>query len=218
MTINQAYELLKSIVNKEQRGYLSPAQFNLWAPIAQVEAIKTRLGNIKALNNRQVPQFGYKITEKLKMELRPLIVGPTTLALLSGAAQYPSNFWYIDSLQTTQYVPIEIIDTDEYARVKQSQIYPPTADYPVAVFYGSTIVFDPPTSQVLWTYVKYPDDPFWNHTFVSAIPVYNPTGSVDFQVDKDIHIEIVWRMAKYAGINIDMQQVTQMAMAQEATQ
>ncbi len=215
MTIDQAYRLFQSIVNKEQRGYFGPDEFNAWAIIAQIELISDRLTNVKKINERFVPQYGYKVDEKVKNELRPLITGPVALSLSSGMAAYPAYYFYIDSIQTSTYKPIKLVDTDEYTYVKDSVIFPPDPDYPVAIFYGDHIRVDPSNTQVLWTYLRYPVDPNWNFTLQSGLPVYDPTGSQDFETDRSTHTEIVWRICKYAGVNLDLSFVTQMSMMQE---
>lgn len=225
MNIDQAYRLVNSIVNKDQRGYVKPSDFNNWAIVSQIEAISDRLTNVKKLNERMVPQYGYKIDAKVKNELRELITGPVALPLTAGLADYPADYFYIDSIQTDEYIRIAVIDTDQYADVKQSLIYPPDALHPVAVFYGDKIRIDPSATAVLWTYLRYPEDPNWDYTMVSGDPVYNSTNvpgvtgkiSHNFEVDRSMHTEICWRICKYAGMNIDMTMVTQMAMAQEAS-
>lgn len=215
MTIDQAYRLILSLANKELRGYINPNLFNLWAPLAQIEAVSARIGNVKKLNERNVPMLGYKINDHVKNQLRQLLVGPVTLPVSSSVSAYPSDFWYLDSIQTTGNKPITPIDTDELARVQDSAIYPPTADYPTVTFFGSGVAIRPSTVSVLWTYLRYPLDPVWNYDLVSGKPVYNAVGSQDFEVDRDLHTEIVWRICKYAGMNIEMADVVQMGMVQE---
>jgi hypothetical protein len=223
MTIDQAYRIFQSIVNKEQRGYFGPDEFNEWAIIAQIELISDRLTNVKKINDRFVPQYGYKVNEKLKDELRRLIEGPVALSLSSGMADYPDDYFYIDSIQTSVYKPIKVVDTDEYAYVKDSVIFPPVAEYPVAIFYGDHIRIDPSNTSVLWTYLRYPVDPNWDYNLQSGLPIYNSTDvpgqtgkvSQDFETDRSTHPEIVWRICKYAGVNLDLSTVTQMAMTME---
>jgi hypothetical protein len=215
MTIDQAYQIVLSIANKEQRGYINPRLFNLWAPVAQIEAVSARIGNVKKLDQRNIPMLGYKINEHVKNQIRQLLVGPVALAVSSSVSPYPSDYWYLDSIQTTAYKPITPIDTDELARQIDSAVFPPTTEYPICTFYGSGVSIRPTTVTVLWTYLRYPVDPKWNYTLVSGLPVYSSVGSQDFEVDRDLHTEIVWRICKYAGMNIEMADVVQMAMVQE---
>lgn len=217
MTIDEAYRLLNLIVNKDQRGYIKPSSFNLWAKISQIELMSDRLNNLKKLNERQIPQYGFKVNQKSFNELRPLVVGPQPLTFISGIADYPDDYFYLDSLKTSANIDITPIDSDEYARVKKSEIYPPDVDHPVLVFYGVTLAADPSNTSVIWTYVRYPIDPFWAYNEYSGLPVFTPSGSQNFEVDASAHTEIVWRMARYAGVNIDQAMVTQMAMAMEAS-
>jgi hypothetical protein len=222
MTIDQAYQFCQKILNKDQRGYLKPSDFNLWAPIAQIETISDRLGNVNKVNDRLVPPYGYKMNRKIQNELRPLLIGPVDLIPVSGEAPYPSDYFYIDSIHLADFTPITVLDTDEYPSLKKSVIKPPTSDYPVAVFYGDHILLDP-SQTVKWSYIKYPTDPHWDYTIVSGVPVYNSTNTTgvtgvisnNFSVDTSLHLQICYRILKYAGINIDMDAVIQFAKMEE---
>jgi hypothetical protein len=80
MTINAAFEFILFIMNKEQRGSITPAQFNMLAPIAQTEVISKLLGNEHKLNERGVPMFAYKSNRKIDTILQPLMVGPELIS------------------------------------------------------------------------------------------------------------------------------------------
>ena len=222
MTIDPAYTFVQRIANKEQRGYLKPDDFNLYAPIAQIETISDRLGNVNKVNNRLVPPYGYKMNRKIQNELRPLLVGPVDLVPTSGKAPYPADYFYIDALHTASFVEVEILDTDEYPSVKSSVNHPPTEDYPVAVFWGDHILLDPAVTRKI-SYIKYPTDPHWDYTLSGTLPVYNGTNtpgvtgvvSNGFSVDRSLHLQICYRILKYAGVNIDMEGVVQFAKMEE---
>lgn len=79
MTIDKVYQFVNFVANKEQRGAFTPAQFNMLAPIAQIEFISKVLGNEQLLNGRGLPPYGFKSNRKIDTLLRPLVVGPVTI-------------------------------------------------------------------------------------------------------------------------------------------
>ena len=215
MTIDEAYRFVKYVSAKDNRGGISPTEFNLVAPICQIEAINDRLTNIKKINGRLMPQYGYKANRKIISELRLLLVGPVELTVNSQLiSNYPDDYFYPDSMHTDDYKRIEMIESDEYPDFKTSLIFPPDADHPVAVFYGDYILIDPSVSAVMFTYIKYPADPLWAYTGTTN-PVYDAGNSVDFLGDRSFHLDICRRILKYMGVNLDSQMVTEFAKLEE---
>lgn len=214
MTIDEAYRFVKFVSNKDNRGGISPTEFNLVAPICQIEAISDRLTNIKKINGRLMPQYGYKADRKIISELRLLLVGPVEMTVNSHLiSSYPADYFYPDSMHTDTYKRIEMIESDEYPDIKSSLIFPPDAEHPVAVFYGDYILVDPNVS-VMFNYVKYPPDPVWAYTG-SSTPVYDAANSVDFLGDRSFHLDICRRILKYMGVNLDAQVLTEFAKLEE---
>ena len=53
MTIDSALKFILYIINKEQRGSITPTEFNLLAPLAQLELISNLLGNEELLGHQK---------------------------------------------------------------------------------------------------------------------------------------------------------------------
>lgn len=227
MTIDTAYKFIQFVYNKDQRGNFKPADFNLLAPICQLEAISDRLGNVKKLNDRLLPQYGYKSNRRIQDQLRSILVGPIDYPVSStGYLQYPADYLMIDSLYKIDYTNIQIIDTDQYARVKQSAIIAPEDDYPIAVFHGEHIFFDPTDiGTIKMMYLKVPTEPNWDYNLFSGLPVNNSTStpgqtgkvSVNFIGDQTFHLEICRKILKYVGVNLDSDMTTQFSKFEEQT-
>lgn len=216
MSIDEAYKFCLFAAGKDFRGDLNPSNFNRLALIAQIEVISDRIGNVKNLNNRLLPRYGYKANRKITSELRLYLEGPVTLPVVNGVANYPDDYFYPDSMHTPDFKSIEMIDSDEYPAVKHSLIYPPDSEHPYAVFYGGHILIDPADTQVRFSYIKYPPAPKWAYTGTTD-PVYDAANSQDFTGDRSLHIEICRKILKYVGVHLDADMVTQFAKIEEAT-
>jgi hypothetical protein len=92
MNINEAIQLVRFILNKDQNGNITGDNFNLMAPVAQMSVLQDRLGNIKKYQpGSPVPNYGFSVSQKAREELMPLMVKPTTTAVAAGLAAYPGK-------------------------------------------------------------------------------------------------------------------------------
>ena len=48
VSVKRVYEVLKDLANKEQRGFISPAEFNSMAPVAQMVIYRKMWGEVLA--------------------------------------------------------------------------------------------------------------------------------------------------------------------------
>lgn len=213
MTINQAYLFVQFIFNKKSSGFIKPDDFNTIAPIAQMSVLNDRLGNIKKYQpGAPVPPYGFNINQKIREDLRLVMVKPTTTAVSSGVAAYPADYLYCDTI-TAGGKLIPEATRDEITWLNNSVIIPPTANYPKYVLQSDGIYVFPTTiTSIDLAYVKKPSDPFWPYTIVNGEPVYNAGGSpVNFTLGEGAHLEICANILSYIGINLSMGEITQYA-------
>ena len=59
MTIDEVYRLVQTFANKEQRGFITPSEFNLLAKQAELELYNKRLSLIKEKNPTRKSQGIY---------------------------------------------------------------------------------------------------------------------------------------------------------------
>jgi len=220
MNINDAYRLVDFIANKTvQNGFVSPDQFNNVAPIAQISVINKLLGNeTEYQSGRPIPRYGFGIDQKIMEILRPLIVTPTPLPILYGLANYPADCLYVFAIQIPgAYQPAEPVQFDEAIYLTQSQIKPPTDKYPKHYSVAAYLYVLPATLNLTGTisYVRKPFTPFWNYSIVNQAPVYNPSGSQDFELSVLGHLRICAMILQMVGINLSLDRVAAYAMELE---
>jgi hypothetical protein len=212
MLIDQVYQLVLYIINKEQRGDLPPSKFNVIAKAAQLEFMSRRIGNIQMINQRGVPQYGYESTWRIHEDLRPMIYGPMTIPINNeGNFPYPYGYIWPDAVRKTNERDIKRITEDQYANIKWSPITPPTSDYPVVIFRNPYGFIDPYSiGSFKMSFLKNPPDPIWGYTG-TTFPVFNSATSVDFLVPVTCFTELVMIVCQHAGINLGAMDVTQYA-------
>lgn len=210
MTIDQAKKFFELLFNKYQvGGYTSPSEFNLLAARAQMELYLERFGNPNkytpgTATAQQNNTISGKIEDDLKIFLTNQFINLTKKTFYAEGG-LPSDYQdYSDSrVDADNPSPIKFIDSDKLNSRLKSKIVPPTYEYPIGVMYGTNVRIYPNT--VLGfnlTYYRTPKNPIWNYTVVGGQPVYNPTGSVDFEMPDSCHNEIIIKMLSYKGISL----------------
>lgn len=215
--IDEVKQLVDFIADKNGRGYIPPAQFNLFAKMSQLEFLSSRLGNIKQLNQQGVPPFGYKSTRRIDVDLRPFLYGPETIPINSqGNWNYPYGHLWPDSFSKNDFSEITEIDEDEYPSIKHSQIIPPTADYPILIFRNPYGFIDPYSiGSFKYSYIKTPPDPVWGYDVVNDVPVYNESRSVDFTLRQISITDITVLILEKVGIYLDKPQLLQFSQMKQ---
>lgn len=216
MTIDQAYTFIQTTLNKNQQGLITPVQFNNMAPIAQLSVLNQVIGNDltgiddMGLNKAgmSLPKNGFGLNQKTQEIIRNLIVPPVSITFTGGVGTYPADGLYIFDMglpDGTEVLPIEI---DELRILNKSVIKPPTTEYPRRYQLSGNMYIVPTTiTSAFVSYVRRPLVPFWNSTIVNSAPVYNPTGSQDFELGDFLHLKVCQRMLQYFGLNLGLDDI-----------
>ena len=220
--IGLVYDYLqKDLLNKDQRGFLTPDSFNRVMPRALSEWVMKRYNN---LNLVQPNKAGWQRNLKVTDDLRFLLVNNKAVNIgADGVLTLPSDYLHLSSIyykykwvengQTkvrTKYV--DIVNDNEREAFLGSEIYMPLIEakkYVIATFYSGYLeVYPANVGQVELTYLRKPVDPVWAFTVsASGRPVYDPANSVDLEAPDDAINEIVMMALSMAGINLREDQV-----------
>lgn len=217
MLIDEVYQLVNFIADKNGRGYIAPGQFNLLAKQCQLEFLSSRLGNIKQQNERGVPPYGNKSSRRISVDVRPFVYGPEIIPINNqGNFNYPYGFMWPDAWSKLDFSEITEIDEDEYPFIKKSAVIPPTADYPVMILRNPYGFIDPYSiGSFLLTYVKYPVTPVWAFSEVNDAPVFNPSASTDFTLRDISMMDITALILEKIGLFLDKDQILQYSFAKQ---
>lgn len=96
--IDSVYSSVLSILNKSQFGYLSPADFNKYAKLAQLEIYQNYFGDYnKIINLENVRRSGTELADRAKK----LSENIETFSVTNYLSNYSDNLFYLPSLVTT---------------------------------------------------------------------------------------------------------------------
>ena len=135
---------------------------------------------------------------------------------------YANDFYKLGTVLYRDDRAVEPVQRNELAMLNMSPISKPSTYFPVFVQDGSKIIIYPQTvNKVQATYLRKPADPIWNFTLSLPVTsasyyVWNPTTSVDFELDTQEQTNIILQVLKYAGIIIKDQSIVQAAASEIA--
>ena len=225
-----------AVLNKDNNGYVTPEEFNLFAKQAQLELFEEYFYNYKnALNlqNKRLSNSGYADIPKQLAEVIDLFTKrEDNLTYSSNAFTLPDDWYTINTVFYNTTTEVERVNQNKITQLVASHLTAPTTTYPAYYLTGATdstptptspgnsmIVYpDTITTDVDVLYVRYPSDPKWTYTTVSGSPVFNQSAAdyQDFELPLSDQVELTLKILQYAGVNIREMEVAQMASKEEA--
>ena len=236
MTIDEVYKLVQVFANKEQRGFISPSDFNLLAKQAELELYNKRLSIIKQKSPTRRSQGLY--AENLSPELARQDIA-TFLTRSDMNVTIKSNPYLGVSVNvTTDYVesmfintdehhdistniPVDIVEPKDVSQILRSSLVKPSIEYPIALLgsEGGTSkvfsVFPETIKKVIAYHYRNTNTPKWSYVTVAGKPVHDSSSSNEFKISKRCHGEIVVKILEYLGVSIRESDVVQYAQASE---
>ena len=223
--INDVRNTVLSFLNKDNDGYMTPEQFNLWGKQAQLELHDECFYDLSiAINKTNALRHSSgdaDIAKRLR-EVVNIFTDPTSLAYngVTLAFDKPDNTYSLGTLVYNNTVEIEPVQGNKIYNLLASRDTAPTTTYPAysvntngIVVYPSTI-----TSNVVANRIRYPQDPKWTYTtFSGGEPLFDQSASdyQDFELPNEFFPKLVVRILSYSGISIKEDQVVNFAKNNE---
>lgn len=226
-SVNRVYSTLKGIVNKDQKGFVTPAIFNEFASVAQMNIYNRLFDQFNnALRFRRATLDAGRDLSKDKQVKEDLSVfaKKATLTKSGDVFSKPSDLGRIISMRTAatfsggsysgNQVSI-LYDQDDIDRVLSSDLSKPTSTNPVALVSSDIEIFPTDISTMVMRYYKLPqglnptsgaksvDQPkFGYSTAVAGVELYSASSSVDFELPEHYFVDLVVEVAQLIGINL----------------
>jgi hypothetical protein len=223
INVNKVYRVVLSILNKEQRGYLTPDQFNRLGRQAQLDLFEKSFydynrqltkRNIQGVNS-EYGDIADNIEEKID-----LFAESSTQSISSGSFSAPADLYRtIQLVKTDRLTEIEKIKKSEYVYLGSSKLTQPSVDFPVYYFDNQQFNVLPNTlTSCVIDYIRRPADPTWAFTVGgSGQYIYDSGNSQDFEIHESDETDLVLKILAYAGVVIKDPTVIQVAQQQETS-
>lgn len=221
MTIEEVYNFILFVINKNQLGGLPPAQFNPSINVGQNQYLSFLLGSFQQYQyGRPQARVEYGQNAIIRERLSPFIGSPMALNLDSnGFGAEPADYLAFDAMMYgADDSRIKLIQTDRKASHKKSKINPPSISPFAIKVAGGFEVVPINTTGVKLSYIKKPAQLKYAYILDgNNRPVYDPGSSVQPQWSDVDMMEIISRTLGHLGVNLQagaVQQYSQMIKTQ----
>ena len=229
INVNDVYQTVLLILNKEQRGYMTPTEFNSVATQVQLEIFEKYFDDLN--QQLRVPQADTdyadrqeNIDEKLAIfktfgNATYTTVGDLSYFELPGLDAYGSlvDFYRLGNVLYNDEKVVQRLDRHEFYYANQSKLTKPSTINP-AYLYENQKLFVKPTSiidRIKVDYIRKPNNIVWAFDIGGLGQYQNiAADSVDFELHESEQSEVILKVLLYAGIVIRDPQIVQAAAAQ----
>lgn len=224
--INSVRNTVMFLLNKDNRGYLAPSEFDYFAKQAQLEifegyfadyafAVRKQNARAQALSYGDGPMH---IQNKIDIFTKSATLEYTDVNSVSvgGEEDYfsvPSDFYKLINV-TYGGLVVQEVQKHKFDMLVDSNLTAPSKTYPIYKREANKL-FVRPTSinytastpqsgevAVKMNYIRKPEDPHWGYKTIGGDPVYNSDSSTDFEIPMADETELVIKIARLAGLNI----------------
>jgi hypothetical protein len=230
--INDVRNTVLSIISKDNRGFITPFEFNLFAKQAQLEIFGQYVYNYSNAINKQNARMhgeGYTDIPKNMAEVIDTFSVFTSATYNTGTSKFNfpvdpltnvENYFFLDKLVYNNSTEIEKVSHRKILNLVNANLTAPTTSYPVYTMDETGLLVYPTTinSNVTIQYLRYPKDPNWTYsTTPLGDPLFNPGAPTyqDFELPLDDFANLVIKILEYSGISIREQDVVSAAKAEE---
>ncbi|MGI9555907.1 MAG: hypothetical protein ACR2M9_03520 [Cyanophyceae cyanobacterium] len=218
ISVDTVYKTVLLILNKEQRGYMTPDEFNKIATQVQLETFENYF---ESLNQQlRVPDNDSEYADRIKNidEKIAIFKKYATATYSTDHFTLPTDLYRLGTVVYKDDTEAQLIQRNDLLYVNQSPLTKPTEKYPLYLYEDNKLYLKPASinSNISVSYVKKPADVVWNFTIPEGqnYYAYDAANSTDFELDVSEQPEVIIKVLLYAGVVVKDYQIVQLA-AQE---
>ena len=241
-SVNQVYNTLKDLANKDQRGFVTPMVFNNFAPVAQAKIFNDLCQQLNVAKNMKLRGLDVqRHLSKLKQIEEDLSTfsKTDTVSQTNGTFAKPDDLAKIISIRTSgAYVfgtststPVDVMyDEEKIENILQSDLSKPSDTAPVALLSDVIEVFPTNIKRIKIRYYKQPEgvNPStgartaslpkfgYDQSLPGGKELYLAANSVDFELSDHYIPQLVMEIGRMVGINLRDEAVIAYGAQQQA--
>lgn len=175
INVDSVYKSVLSILNKEQRGYITPDEFNKISKQVQLSLLDqsfTQYNKSVNLQNTHATNEGYADLPQNIQSKIDVFYKTSNITLSSGVGTLPTDLYKIINLSiSNQTTKLEKVDKDKIPYLLSSPLTRPSETFPIYYKRVNDIIVEPALSDSAWAggvikveYIKVPSSPRWGYT------------------------------------------------------
>ena len=245
VNIDTVYQRVLALANKEQRGYITPQEYNLFANQAQMEIFEQYFYDLDQLRRSPGNNTGYSDTVTIIEEKISTFEFSASHSYITTSGQFswgssninlPNEIYRLGTVRVktakngTSWAQVELLTPKEYDLVRYTSLAKPTPERPVmyrdqrgititrAMDDETALYVTPGNYNINMTYVRRPSRAIWGYVVVNEKSLYNADTSTNFELHPSDETELVYKILKLAGITLKQAEVVQVGQTLETQQ
>ena len=219
VSVDTVYRTVLLIINKEQRGYITPDEFNKTAAQVQLEIFNEYFDNLN--QQIRIPDNDTEYADRIKNLQEKIAIFQTegVCPPIAGGFDIPTatDFYKLGTVIYNDDKEVQYVQPNELLELNLSPITKPTKYWPIYTYKDFVIKVYPTTitTGITCTYIRKPANPVWNFTLgPNQQYIYDDTSSVQFELHPIEQTNLITRILLYSGIVIKDPQIVQIAAQQ----
>ena len=229
VNIDTVYQRVLAFANKEQRGYITPQEFNLYANQAQIEIYEQYHYDV---NNFEMRDASFNLNSDTTTLVRQkldffVLVDPAAAVNLyttSGSGLVLPDYIYRLSRVEIGNSYAEYVDTNRYKEILTSgPLVRPSATRPIYTTHDGIIRVNNggnATVGITIDYYRLPVIVSWGYFVISSKALYDSSlvKTTHFELHAAEESELVYKILKFAGISMAKLDIMRAGQVQEQSQ
>ena len=229
VNIDTVYQRVLALANKEQRGYITPQEFNLFANQAQMDIFEQYFYDINQF--RRIPGNNTMYADPLDMHEEKIERFHRSQTLGNGSSNilntnnlvhglYRLKQVRFNNTTVTPHIGVKVEKTthDKFMLARNSPLTSPTLMRPIYYLKGTSIVVNPKEIKYIdVNYITKPKPVNWSYIIVGEKPIVNVNASdyQDFELHASEETKLVIKILGLAGVTLKDSSLYQVASAED---
>ena len=218
VNVDTVYQTVQALANKEQRGYLTPQEFNLFANQAQLDIFEQYFYDLNQFKRVPGNDTGYSDMVDILEEKISLFKRSGLKLLDSEPLKDPDPLQKIYRIVNASYegTMLEEIRSEDQYKI-QSPLTKPNSKRPVFWRKDNNVYFQgiPSGEKVDFNYIIKPKRPIWAYVVTKRKALYNPNASTHFSIHRSDEVDLTLKISQLAGLSIKDTSLYQATAAEE---
>ena len=222
INVNTVYRTVLSVMNIEQRGYITPDQFNRIGRLSQLDLFEKAFADYNRYITRQETNTindEYANLVKSTKEKIDKFSASATLTFSSGVAAVPTNLYKCIMISTgTRGLEVLEVQKSDLPQINSSKLTTPSTSYPIYYKQGDFFNILPTSiSSATIDYIFRPSDPIWAFTSGATYGdmQYASGSSTNFSLHESEEVPLIIKILAYSGVTLKDPTVIQVAKQEE---
>jgi len=223
VNVDTVYQRVLALANKEQRGYITPQEFNLFANQAQMDIFEQYFYDLNQFKRIPGNDSIYADMTDILEEKIAIFHDSIEVTRESYGFDLPSNYYRLMQARATHdeqtHVEVEKMTHRELLVAQNSPLTKATLERPAYYLKGSRLIVSPNEVTTLHiNYIKAPKKVNWTYVVVGEKALVNNSlsaGYRDFELHPSEETKLVIKILGLAGITLKDPALYQIAGAED---